>query len=311
MAAVTKAFPGDRAARSLALAGVVAALAVASLAGCTPGIGGQATGTQAIGAQVTGASQSTGCRAIVAALAASQRTSLIAVIPRTSAQAAVWGLRELAQLLPSLARPGFELHVLYTQDSDDLSDSGGDGEPPQVMLTQSPAFSSYAVGGVPQSPPNPTPLSSHLYCDRLAAWNAHAARAVQAEAGRRKAAVTAWANAAAASLRTRAGRPVPDTTGTESGVEIDASGSIFAAAQVAQAAPQPSILFLGGLTTLRPPSREFRFPARLVALVRSSDPGQVLSAEAAWSAWAHRAGGSFRAVSSNDTSAAVAAMLVG
>ena len=301
MAAVTKALPGDRAARRLAGAGVVAALAVAGLAGCTPGFG----------AQATSASQDTGCRAAAAALPASQTTSLIAVVPRTSPQAAAWGLSDLARLLPSLARAGLELHVLYTQDSDDLGESGGDGDAPQVMLTMAPAFSAYQALGMPPSPPNPTPLTRRRYCNQLGVWNKSAARAVQARAASRKAAVTAWADAAAARLRALAGRPVPDTTGAESGVEIDANGSIFAAAQVAQAAPQPSILFLGGLTALRPPSREFRFAARLVALVRSSDPGEVLPGEAAWSRWAKRAGGSFRAVSSNDTSAAVAAALAG
>lgn len=301
MAAVTKAFPGARAARSLARAGAVAALVAVGLAGCTQGFG----------AQATSASQSTGCRAIVAALPASQATSLIAVVPRTSAQAVAWGLRDFAQLLRSVARAGLELHVFYTQDGDDLVENGGDGGPPQVMLAQAPTFSYYRVGGFPKSPSDPTPLSRHLYCDRLAAWNAHAVRAVHAQAASRKAAVAAWADAAAANLRALAGRPVPDTTGAESGVEIDASGSIFAAAQVAQAAPKPSILFLGGLTALRPPSRKFRFPALLVALVRSSNPNEVLPSEAAWSRWAKQAGGSFLAMSSNDPPAAVAMALAG
>ena len=45
------------------------------------------------------------------ALPASRAASLIAVIPRTSAEAATWGLRELTLLLPYLAQAGLDLHV--------------------------------------------------------------------------------------------------------------------------------------------------------------------------------------------------------
>ena len=133
---------------------------------------------------------------------------------------------------------------------------------------------------------------------------------LRAEAARRAASEAAWARTTAARLKVLADKPIPDTAGLEAGGEIDAATSVFAAAQVADAAPNPTIFVLGGLTELKPPSAEFRFPARLVALTRSSDPGQVLGAESAWARWAHRAGGSFEVLSSNDAPAAIARALV-
>jgi hypothetical protein len=244
-------------------------------------------------------------------LAASRRSSLIAVVPRTSRSAATWGLRELAKLLPFVASGGLELHVLYSQDSDDLVEGGGDGGPPQVLLTSVPDFPAVHLTGAPASPPDPTTLSASLYCGRLASWQAHTVSRLQAETARRAALAAAWARTAGADLRSLARKPIPDTSGSEAGVEIDASASVFTAAQVAQAAPKPTIVFLGGLTSLRPPSLNFRFPARLVALVRSTDPGQVLRAEANWARWARRAGGSFEAVSANDAPAQIARALSG
>ena len=132
---------------------------------------------------------------------------------------------------------------------------------------------------------------------------------LRAESARRVMAVRAWAKRTAASLVALARRRIPDTAGTEAGVEIDASASIFSAAEIAEAAPEPTILFLGGLTALKPPSRIFHLRARLVALVRSSDPRQVLRAEAAWTRWADRAGGSFMALSADDAPATIGQML--
>jgi hypothetical protein len=238
-------------------------------------------------------------------------SSLIAVVPRTSAAAAVWGLDELAQLLPFAARAGVELHVFYSQDSDDLGEGGGDGGPPQVLLSSAPSFPAFQVTGAPQIPADPTPLSARLYCQHLAAWLVHASSVLHAEAVRRAALLATWARTTAARLTALADKPVPDTTGSEAGGEIDAGGSIFAAALVAEAVPHPTVLVLGGLTALSPPSIRFRFPARLVALIRSSDPGQVLHAESAWTRWTHRADGSFEALSSNDSPAAIAGALDG
>jgi hypothetical protein len=242
-------------------------------------------------------------------LTASRRSSLIAVMPRTSRSAATWGLRELAKLLPFVASGGLQLHVLYSQDSDDLGEGGGDGGPPQVLLTSVPDFPAVQITGAPARPADPTSLSASLYCERVTAWEAHASSRLRAGTARRAAVAAAWAKAAGADLKSLAAKPIPDTSGSEAGVEIDASASVFAAAQVAQAAPQPTIAFLGGLTSMRPPSVSFRFPARLVALIRSTDPGQVLKAEAIWARWALRAGGSFTAVSANDAPAQIARAL--
>jgi hypothetical protein len=242
-------------------------------------------------------------------LAASRRSSLIAVIPRTSRSAATWGLRELAKLLPFVASGGLQLHVLYSQDSDDLGEGGGDGGPPQALLTSVPDFPAVRIAGAPVSPADPTSLSASLYCGRLTAWQAHARSRLRTETAQRTARAAAWARAAGEDLESLARKPIPDTTGSEAGVEIDAAASVFAAAQVAQAAPRPTIAFLGGLTSLRPPSVSFRFPARLVALIRSTDPGQVLHAEAIWARWARQAGGSFEPVSANDAPAQIAQAL--
>lgn len=242
-------------------------------------------------------------------LAVSRASSLIAIDPRTSAGAASWALNELAGLMPYLARAGLELHVLYTQDGDDLSDDGGDGGPPQVLLTRAPAFPAFRVAGAPQLPSDPNPLIRELYCNRLAAWDAHAQKMLRSEGGSRLAAVRAWAMRTAARLVALSRGRVPDTTGTEARTEIDAGASVFAAAEIADVAPAPTILFLGGLTALRPPFQVFPSPARLVALVRSGDPGQMLRAEAAWTRWADRAGGSFAALSADDAPAIIGQML--
>jgi hypothetical protein len=286
--------PRRHLAQRISTIAMVAAVTTAALAGCT---------------RVAGGGRS--CAPLVEALPASRASTLIAVIPRSSAGAASWGLRELAQLLPFVARPGLELHVLYTQDSDDLGEGGGDGGPPQVLLTDAPGFPALRVGQAPQQPSNPTSLSTQLYCDHLAAWQAHAARTLRAEADRRTASSAAWAKAAAATLRGLADKPIPDTSGPEAGVEPDSGASVFSAAQVAEAAPQPTIVFLGGLTSIRPPSQSFRFPARLVALLRSSDPSQVLYTDSAWARWAHRAGGTFEELSANDALTAIAQALGG
>jgi hypothetical protein len=254
--------------------------------------------------------EESGCAPRVEALPASSPSTLIGVDPRTSAAAASWGPAELAQLLPFVAHGGLELHMLYTQDADDLADGGGDGGPTQALLMKAPDFPRFQVTGEPQAPADPTALAAHLYCQRLATWEHHAQRALRAEAARRAAAVQAWVAMAVARLTALASRPIPDTSGPEAGVEADAGASIFAAAQVAEVASRPTILFLGGLTSLTPPSQGFRFPAHLVALVRSSNPVQVLRAEAAWSRWAAQAGGSFEALSANDAPAVIARVLV-
>jgi hypothetical protein len=256
------------------------------------------------------ASKSQGCASRIEALAASQTHSLIAIDPRTSANAASWGLRELASLLPLVARAGLELHVVYTQDGDDLGEDGGDGGPPQVLEAQAPSFPVFQVKGVPQSPADPNALTAKLYCERLVAWQSSASQALRNQASRRIAAVRTWANSTAAQLTALATHLIPDTTGRETGVEFDAGAAIFSAAQIAQAAPRPTIVVLGGLTAVAPPSQNFEVPAHLVVLVRSDDPAQVLHAESAWSRWIKQAGGSFQAISANNTPTVIAGTLV-
>ena len=275
--------------RGLAGTGLAVAVAASGLAaGCTPW------------------HDSPKCVPHAERLAASARSSVIAVIPRSSHAAATWGLRELARLLPFMARAGLELHVMYSQDSDDLGEGGGDGGPPQVLLTTAPDFPAVHVSGAPLSQSDPTTLSGHLYCERLAAWQARASKTIVNDAAGRAAATAAWARTAAASLTNLRDKPIPDTMGAEAGVEIDAEGSIFAAAQVAKGAPQPTIVLLGGLPALRPPAGTFRVPAHVVALVRSNNPGPVLQSESAWRHWVDRAGGRFTALSANDAPAALA-----
>lgn len=252
-----------------------------------------------------------GCAPSAEMMAASDSRSLIAVVPRTSAAEADWALDTLARLLPYAARPGLQLHVLDSQDSDDLGEGGGDGGPPQVVTTSAPTFRAFQVTGAPPAPRDPNPLTEKLYCGHVSTWEEHARGELRAKRARRDAAVRAWALRTAARLSALARRPIPDTLGSESGVEIDPALSIFAAAEIAQDTPSPTIAFLGGLTSLRPPSQRFRFPARLIALVRSTDPSQVVHAETVWARWAHRAGGSFRALSANDTSATIGQALAG
>ena len=256
------------------------------------------------------APKSQGCASRIEALAASQTSSLIAIVPRTSANAASWGLRELASLLPLVARAGLELHVVYTQDGDDLGEDGGDGGPPQVLEARAPSFPVFQVQGAPQSPADPNALTAKLYCERLVAWQSSASQALKNQASRRIAAVSTWANSNAARLTALAAHPIPDTTGREADVEFDAGASIFSAAQIAQAAPRPTIVVLGGLTAVAPPSQNFEVPADLVVLVRSNDPAQVLHAESAWSRWVKHAGGTFQAISANDTPTVIAETLV-
>jgi hypothetical protein len=249
------------------------------------------------------------CTPEIEALPTSRASSLIAIVPRTSANAASWGLRELAFLLPFMARAGLELHVIYTQDSDDLGEGGGDGGPPQVLETRAPSFPTFQVQGAPQTPANPNALTAKLYCERLAAWQSSANQTLRNQATRQIAAVTVWAKSNAFRLIALAAKPIPDTTGPEADVEFDAGASIFSAAQVAQAAPRPTILVLGGLTALSPPAQNFEVPAHLVVLVRSTDPTQVLRAENAWSRWITQAGGTFRAISANDGPTAITTAL--
>jgi hypothetical protein len=228
------------------------------------------------------------------------------LIPRTSRADAVWALDELVQLMPFIARGGLQLHVLYTQDSDDLVEGGGDGGSPQVIFSSAPAFADFSVTDAPQRPTDPTTLTTKLYCKNLAAWQRHADKAAQAQGDARAASVAAWARTIEGRLSALASRPIPDTSGAEAGTEIDSGASIFTAAQIAETTPQPTILFLGGLTALTPPLQDFRLSARLVALIRSSDPAQVLQAEASWRRWAGRADGSFEAMSANAAPAAIA-----
>lgn len=268
-------------------------------------LGGLVTGCISGGAHIRG------CASRSEILPASQASSLVAVDPRTSRESASWGLHELAQLLPLRARSGLDVHVFYTEDSDDLVEGGGDGGPAQVLQTQAPGFSSFRVPGAPDTPADPTALTAKLYCEHLTAWENHAMQVLRAEAARRDAAVRAWARTVVARLLALAGMPIPDTTGAEAGVEFDAGASVFAAAQVASAAPRPAVVFLGGLTALAPPSQSFRFPAHLVAVVRSTNPAQVLPAERVWSRWATRNGGIFKAISANDAPVVIAGALDG
>jgi len=242
-------------------------------------------------------------------LSASQPSSLIPVAPRTSAAAAKWALEEVAHLLPKVARAGLDLHMFYSEDRDDLGEGGGDGGPPQVLQSQAPSFPVFTVAGAPPAPADPTALTAKLYCEHLAAWEHHASRALRAEAARRASAVLVWARKIAGRLLALASRPIPDTTGAEAGVEPDASASVFAATQVARAAPRPTVVFLGGLTALAAPAQNFGFPAHLVALVRSTNPAQVIPAEHAWARWVTRNGGTFTAISANDSPAVIAKTL--
>lgn len=285
----------NRPQRGLSSAGLVAIAAL--LLGCL------VTGC------VSARAQAQGCASRAETLPASQPSSLIPVVPRTSAGAARWGLEELARQMPLIARAGLDLHVFYSEDSDDPGEGGGDGGPPQVLQAQAPSFPVLRVPGAPPAPADPNALTARLYCERLAAWEDHASRALRAEAARRAAGVLAWSGKIAARLLALAGRPIPDTTGAEAGVEFDAAASVFAAAQVASAAPRPTVAFLGGLTALSPPAQHFRFPAHLVALVRSTDPAQVIPAEHAWSRWVTRNGGTFTAISANDAPAVIARTL--
>ena len=278
--------------RLIALIAVLSVILAALIAGCAP--------TPNEGA---------GCTRAMEALPASRAASLIAVIPRTSAEAASWGLRELALLLPFAARAGLELHVIYTQDSDDLGEGGGDGGPSQVLETQAPDFPGFQVDGAPQASSDPNALTAKLYCERLATWQSHASRAVADEAARQITMVGEWARSTAARLVALASRPIPDTTGREADVEFDAAASIFSAAQVALTSPRPTILVLGGLTAVAPPAQSFEVPAHLVILVRSTDPTQVLQAEAVWSRWVTKAGGTFRAISANDSPTVITSVL--
>ena len=116
----TAAKPPKRLLRGFSRLGLVVAISAVGLsAGCARMTSGELT------------SGVSGCAAPVEALPASRSSSLIAVVPRTSAQAAIWGLDELAQLLPSAARAGMELHVFYSQDSDDLGEGGGTEDRPK------------------------------------------------------------------------------------------------------------------------------------------------------------------------------------
>jgi hypothetical protein len=239
------------------------------------------------------------CAATAETLPASTSYSVIAVVPRTSLADADWGLDELAQLMPFIAHAGLQLHVLYTQDSDDLVEGGGDGGPPQVVSASAPAFGRFEVGAPPQRPVDPTSLTRQLYCNNLSAWQRHANEMVQTQASVRASMIADWAKMIAHRLTTLASKPIPDTAGSEAGTDPDSGASIFTAAQIAESAPRPVILFLGGLTALAPPSQNFPLSARLVALVRSSDPVQVLSAETSWRRWAQSHDGSFVALSAN------------
>ncbi len=266
-----------------------------------------------LGCLVTGCvsarAQGQGCASRAETLPASRPSTLIPVAPRNSAGAARWGLEELARLLPLIARAGLDLHVFYSEDSDDLGESSGDGGPPQVLQAQAPSFPVFRVHGAPPALADPNALTAKLYCERLAAWEDQASRVLRAEAARRAASVLAWSRRIAARLLALAGRPIPDTTGAEAGVEFNAAASVFAAAQVASAAPQPTVAFLGGLTALSPPAQGFSFRAHLVALVRSTNLAQVIPAERAWSRWVTRNGGTITAISANDAPEVIAETL--
>ena len=283
----------DRA-RTVVAVTAVSVATVGLAVGCTPALGGVPH-----------------CTPRTEQLPASVSRSLIAVVPRTTTGAAVWGLRELVPVLPYVARPGLVLHVLYTQDGDDLGDGGGDGGAPQALLSTAPTFPVLRLGGAPQPPVNPNPLSAQLYCNRLAAWEGHASTMLRIAGAQREMAVRSWVAKTEVVLEALADRPIADTSGAEAGVEIDASASIFDAAQVAAVAPRSAILFLGGLTVLDPPSQGFRLPARLVAVVRSSGPAQVMRAKRIWTRWAAGAGGSFEAVSANDGPETIALAVTG
>jgi hypothetical protein len=253
---------------------------------------------------VAGSAQT--CTTTAETVPASVSSSVIALVPRTSLSDADWALDELAHLMPFIARSGLQLHVLYTQDSDDLVEGGGDGGPPQVLFAEAPTFPRLTVTGAPQRPSDPTPLSNKLYCDKLVAWQRRASGIVHVQESARTASVAAWVRTIAGRLTELASKPIPDTSGAEAGTEIDSGASIFTAAQIAETAPHPTILFLGGLTALTPPRQNFRLSARLVALVRSSDPVQVLQAQASWRRWAERAHGRFEAISANAAPASIA-----
>jgi hypothetical protein len=243
------------------------------------------------------------------ALSASRAGSLIVSITRTSVETASWGFRELARVLPLAASAGLELHVIYTEDGDDLSPAGGDGGPPQVLLADAPRFGAFQVRGRPQPPVDPNSLQARLYCERFASWRHHAMRALRAISARRARIVELWAGRTAGTLISIAGRPIPDASGAEAGVEIDANASILTVAQVAQAARRPVILLLGDLPALRPPSLTFHLAVRVVAVVRSGPPRQILRDESAWKHWTRRCGGTFSALSANDGPAAIARAL--
>ena len=256
------------------------------------------------------ASASQECTAATEALPATTAWSLIAEIPRTSAATASSALREVAQLLPYLPASGLQLHVIYSQDSDDLVPGGGDGGPPQVLFSAAPSFSAVQLTGAPARPADPTHLTSQLYCAQLTQWEHRAQQELRSAAAQRSATMTRWLAATERRLTQLADGPIPDTSGAEAGGEVDTAASIFAAVQVAQAAPQPTIFLVGGLSILWPPAQKFRFRGQLMALIDSDNPGQVLPAEAKWTKWAHAAGASFEALSSNDAPATIAQALV-
>ena len=284
--------PRSVAVRSATVA-IVTAIAVASLSG---GCARQA-------------GPNPGCAHRLESLPASPSFGLIVSIPRISAESASWALRELSILLPIVARAGLDLHVIYTQDGDDLGAAGGDGRPPQILLTHAPTFSALRVHGRPEPPADPTALSAKLYCGRLGSWERRESRLLRAAAAQRNGSVAIWRRTTVAKLTALAGRPIPDTSGSEAGTEIDANLSIFAVVQVAQAAPRSTILLLGDLPDLRPPSMRFRFATRVVALIRSGPPRRILRVEAAWRRWTRRSGGSFIALSANDDPRAIARAL--
>jgi hypothetical protein len=242
-----------------------------------------------------------GCTPRMEALPGSRPFTLIPVIPRTSLEAASWGLRKLASILPAVTRPGLELAVRYTQDADDLGEGGGDGGPPQVLQKQAPQFPAFKVSGAPQAPTDPNGLTAKLYCQRLNAWEKHARQELEAEVSRRAAGTRAWVKTVRAQLFALSDKPIPDTTGAEANSEFDAGASVFGAVQVAESAPRPVILFLGGLTALAPPSHNFVCHVHFAALVRSTDPAEVLHAVKVWSGWITRCGGTFQTISADDT----------